>query len=362
MKHFFTTCVILCALIFTSCSTLLSKKTQKLNVFSNAKNAQVTVNDSVYNLPAEIYVQRGRQPLKMMYQSNSKQVDTLLKARHSALFILGNLLNAPAFGAGYVVDLTNQKRFKYKKNIFFNDKDSLTTYQYKAERYLAKRNIVDEEHKQLIHQKYEDDFFAADAKIKRKQEREFKRFNPTAGTFKFNIQPPTFSITGLSDKNMKIDRFTNTVGGFGMGVGFDYYYKNNRFISADVSVRSNVFDIFWWSSNDRESFKHDISLRYGHRWDRLEFSYGPSFTYSTYNYKIWNPTNFGDVMPMMSDDDSQKFYTNYRTLGFSSLFHYQLTSVMYIGLRYSPSVYSFRQSGSGFDYEHVIGFDYRIKF
>ncbi|MBA5793499.1 hypothetical protein H1R17_09645 [Flavobacterium sp. xlx-214] len=364
MKHFFTACIILCALIFTSCSTILGTKNQRLYVFSNAESAQVTVNDSVYNLPANIYVKRSKNPLKMSYQSNTKQVDTLLKARHGALFVLGNVLNAPAFGAGYIVDLTNHKRFRYKKNIFFNDKDSLQTYELNAERYLAKRNIVDEAQKDSVHQKFKTSFFAADAKRKISEAKEFKKFNPTEGTLRFNLQPPTLFLIGLSKENQKINRFTNTVGGVGLGLGFDYYYKNDRFFSFETSVKGNVFDIMWWTSNDRESYKYDVSLRNGHRWKRFEVSYGASFTYSEYNYKVFRQPNYGNVVPMFSDDDdySTKFYTNYQTFGFSTLFHYQLTSVMFVGIRYNPSIYSTRQTGSGFNYEHVLGFDYRIKF
>lgn len=46
----------------------------------------------------------------------------------------------------------------------------------------------------------------------------------------------------------------------------------------------------------------------------------------------------------------------------TTLFNYQLTPVLYAGVRYNPSVYSFRNHGDGFDYEHVIGFDFRLKF
>lgn len=361
MKHFFTTCIILCALIFTSCSTILGTKNQRLYVFSNAESAKVTVNDSVYNLPANIYVKRSKNPLKMTYQSNTKQVDTLLKARHGALFVLGNVLSAPAFGAGYIVDLTNHKRFRYKKNIFFNDKDSLQTYELNAERYLAKRNIVDEAQKDSVHQKFKTNFFAADAKRKLSEAKEFKKFNPTAGTLRFNLQPPTLFMIGLSNENGNVDSFSNTVGGAGFGLGFDYYYKNNRFFSFETSVKGNLFDIMWWSSYDIKAFKYDISLRNGHRWKRFEASYGISFVYTDYDYKI--PVVYETpITSYMSDDNKRNYDVNYRSLGFSTLFNYQLTSVMFVGIRYNPSVYSFRQTGNGFNYEHVLGFDYRIKF
>lgn len=347
MKHFFTACIILCALIFTSCSTILGTKNQRLYVFSNAESAQVTVNDSVYNLPANIYIKRSKNPLKMSYQSNTKQVDTLLKARHGALFVLGNVLNAPAFGAGYIVDLTNHKRFRYKKNIFFNDKDSLQTYELNAERYLAKRNIVDEAQKDSVHQKFKTNFFAADAKRKLREAKEFKRYNPTAGTFKFNIQPPTLSLMGFSKENTDVDYFSNSVGGMGFGIGGDYYYKNQQFISLDLSHRLNQFNPPYVDS-EYDFIAHNInfSLRKGHRLNRIEYSYGLSFNLFFNEYT----------------KDNRSFLDSYNTLGFSTLFSYQLTSVMFVGIRYNPSVYSFKSINKGFDYGHIVGFDYRIKF
>lgn len=361
MKTLASATFVLLAIGLTSCSTIFRTKTQKLNVFSNAEKATIVVNDSTYHLPASVYVTRSKEPLEIVYQSENKQIDTLLEAEKGPLFYLANIPSIPAFGVGYWVDLTTQKRFKYRKNIFFNDKDSLEIYEFRADRYLAKHHIADEEQKQHIHEKFKKDYLASVANRKIRQEKEFKRLNPTEGSFRFNIQPPTLFLVGLSKENEKVDRFSNTVGGVGFGLGFDYYYKNNRFFGFETSVKGNVFDIMWWSSHNRESFKYDISLRNGHRWKRFEASYGVSFTYSTYNYKVRNEY-YGEIKPFMSDDNSRSFHTDYRTLGFSTLFNYQLTSVMFVGIRYNPSVYSMRQTGGALDYEHVLGIDYRIKF
>lgn len=361
MKHFYKLLLLFTVLTLTSCSTIFATKTQKLHVFSNADKARVTVNDSIYNLPAQIYVARSKEPLEITYQSENKQIDTVFKAKHSPLFYLGNILNAPALGAGYVVDLTNQKRFKYRKNIFFNDKDSLEIYEFRADRYLAKHHIADGEQKQHIHEKFKKDYLASDANRKIRQEKEFKRLNPTEGSFRFNIQPPTLFLVGLSNKNGNINSFSNTVGGAGFGLGFDYYYKNDRFIGLETSVRGNLFDIMWWSSYDIKAFKYDMSLRKGHRWKRYEVSYGVSFVYTDYDYKVPYTYQY-PITTFTSDDNKRNYDVNYRSLGFSTLLNYQLTSVMFVGLRYNPSVYSFRKTGNGFDYEHVIGIDYRIKF
>ena len=47
MKHFYKLLLLFSVLTLTSCTTILHRKQQKVNVFSNAENAAITVNDSV---------------------------------------------------------------------------------------------------------------------------------------------------------------------------------------------------------------------------------------------------------------------------------------------------------------------------
>lgn len=361
MKTLFKISAILLTVGLTSCSTVFRTKTHTINVFTNAAEAKVTVNDSVYSLPAKIELLRSKKPVTLSYQSENKQLDTIVSAVKGPVFYLGNLPSLPFFGVGYWVDLTTQKRFKYPKNIFLNDKDGLEIQEYKADRYIAKHNITDTVRQLEIRENINNHFAAADAKRKVREQREFKRYNPTEGTFRFNIQPPTLFLIGLSNKNGNIESFSNTVGGAGFGLGFDYYYKSDRFVGLETSIRGNLFDIMWWSSYDIKAFKYDISLRKGHRWKRFEASYGISFVYTDYDYK--KPYDYNSPIKTFTSEDNRRNYdVNYRALGFSTLFNYQLTSVMFVGLRYNPSVYSFRTTGNGFDYEHIIGIDYRIKF
>lgn len=360
MKYLHTLLLLFAVVTLTSCSTILHRKKQTINVFSNATAAKVTVNDSVYNLPAKVKLLRTNKPVTLSYQSENKQFDTIIPSKSGPLFYLGNLVTSPFFGAGYWVDLMNHKRFQYKKNIFINNKDTLELYEYKAEKYIAKRNITDSVKVNDLYAFYKRNYFKDQEKLKRNEAKKFKRFNPTAGTFKFFMAPPTLSLIGLSAKNPNLDQFNNFVGGVGFGLGGDYYYKDNRFISLELSNRVNQFDDFWWSGHEVLARKLDISVRKGHRKNRFEYSYGISYTYTDYNYSLLRDNS--PIKPFMSDDNRRHFTDSYSALGFSTLINYQLTSVMYIGVRYNPSIYSFRSSGKSFDYEHIIGFDYRLKF
>ncbi|WLD22707.1 hypothetical protein NU10_08200 [Flavobacterium dauae] len=347
MKTPFKISAILLTVSLTSCSTIFRTKTQTINVFSNADKAQITVNDSVYALPAKIKLLRGKKPLTLSYQSNNKQFDTVVLPKSGPLFYLGNIVTSPLFGVGYWVDLTNKKRYQYKKNIFLNDKDGLEIYEYKADKYIAKREITDSLKQVEILEKIKKHEEATVIKKQKNDAIEFKRFNPTAGTFRFNIQPPTLFLMGFSSKNTNVDYFSNSVGGMGFGFGGDYYYSNKRFFSMELSHRINQFHPpYVDTSYDFLANNLNLSIRKGHRLNRIEYSYGLSFSFFSSEYS----------------KNNRSFQDDYKTIGFSTLFNYQLTSVMYIGIRYNPSVYNFKSIDNGFDYGHIIGIDYRLKF
>lgn len=97
-------------------------------------------------------------------------------------------------------------------------------------------------------------------------------------------------------------------------------------------------------------------MRNGNSWKKFEFGYGISYVSTSFSYATKS------IYDDLHDDRNWHDAPSYQSLGFSTLFNYQLTSVMFVGIRYNPSIYNFRQIGNGFDYEHVIGIDYRIKF
>ena len=362
MKHFYKLLLLFSVLTLTSCSTILHRKQQKVNVFSNAENATITVNDSVYQLPAKIKLLRDKTPVTISYQSANKQLDTIVNGKLSPVFKSMNLTTTYFFGVGYLVDLTNKKRFSYPSNIFFNDNINAKVYENRAEAYIIRKNITDNDKIEEIRSVFKRNYFSDQRKLAKKEEKEFQRFNPKVGKFRMFIAPPTLSLIGFSSKNPNIEQFNNFVGGIGFGFGADYFYKGNKFISVEISNRANQFDPFYWSDYDVYAHKFDLSVRKAHKRNRFEYSYGASFTYTDFEYKLPREKNIIKPLMTFEDDDRIGIKSNYATLGFSSLANYQISSIMFIGLRYNPSFYSFRSNGSGFDYEHVISIDYRLKF
>lgn len=362
MKHLYKLLLLFIVVTLASCSTILHRKQQKINVFSNAESATITVNDSVYQLPTKIKLLRDKTPVTISYQSANKKLDTIVNGKLSPVFKSVNLSTAYFLGVGYFVDLTNKKRFSYPSNIFFNDNPNAKVYENRAEEYIIRKNITDNDKIEEIRSVFKRNYFSDQRKLAKKEEKEFQRFNPKVGKFRMFIAPPTLSLIGFSSKNPNIEQFNNFVGGIGFGFGADYFYKENKFISVEISNRANQFDPFYWSDYDVYAHKLDLSVRKAFKKNRFEYSYGFSFTYTDFEYKLPREKNIIKPLMTFEDDDRIGIKKNYVTLGFSSLANYQISSIMFIGLRYNPSIYSFRSSGSGFDYEHVISIDYRLKF
>jgi len=311
-------------------------------------------------LPIKLKVKRSREPLKIsLLTNNSISIDTLLIPKVGDLFSAGNIPTIPLLGAGYWIDLTNDKRFAYPRNIFINTIDDLDEVDYKTSRYIAKHQITDENEKAEIYDKFKK-LKAKDYDFKQSVEKLHNyRFNLVAGRVRFNLIMPSIYQNGISTKNPEVKSFKTQGVGFNLGFGLDYFYNTNHFLTYESSLKTSSWA--FWSIPDINPKKIDFTLRNGFRKNRMEYSLGLSFNYVDYTYKIPDE-NLGSIRPFFSDDDKTEFRENYRTLGFSTLVSYQLTSALFIGFRYDPTVLSFRNIGNQLNYEHVFGLDLRFKF
>ena len=166
----------------------------------------------------------------------------------------------------------------------------------------------------------------------------------------------------FSNKNPDLNASHTLGGGISFGIALDYFYKNNKFVTLEVSHKSNMFDpIFFYSYDVKD--KIDISVMDGYRRNRWQFSYGVMFTHTLYAYSVRRDEPIGGPVPYFSNNNDSKSYTsNYSSVGFSTVINYQLTPRMFVGINYKPTVYSFRKQYNGFDYEHILGLDLRVKF
>ncbi|WP_179338881.1 hypothetical protein [Winogradskyella ludwigii] len=119
--------VVLVALMLNSCATLFNGKRTKVNVYA-PENTIVVYKNSTTPLNegrAKLRPERSKDSLSFTLINDSISTDFKFRRKVSGT-IYGNLFFPSALGLGFLIDLTNQRRFTYKRNMHF-EIDSTTS-------------------------------------------------------------------------------------------------------------------------------------------------------------------------------------------------------------------------------------------
>jgi hypothetical protein len=284
----------------------------------NLPQAKAEIQDSIYILPAELKVKRSKDdlPIRLMWDTLTR--DYLVKSSPSGAFVFGNLLWMQLAPAGYLIDLTNTKRFYYGKFIMLNYKDTshilrppVSDYFYK---YYSKTYPVHKGQLDLI------------------------LSFPWVNSFCLHPEEETYKI--------------NT-GFWGISMGLDYHYKDNRYLALSGNA---VMDFFLpipaaVDFSGEQEFMNStwISLTDNFRYRRFSLGYGIS--YST-NYWRLSYFDWGDPPPPSRNPVTKRN----QAVGFSFSWYHQIQKNYYLGLVYRPSFLVIRPV-SGLRYEHVLSLD-----
>ena len=313
-KIFWLLPVILC---LTSCATILAGKEYNVKLYSNIPDAKAKVNDSIYNLPATVTILRSKKELPVTLITNSATTNILLRPRVNPWFIYGNL---PLGILGYPIDLTNNKRFYYGREILLdninNNKDSLQ----------AREKI---------------DYFKRDFPTHKGQ------INVTASipyANGFNLQPhnePAKSYFGF----------------FGFSIGAEYFYKDKRFLKFNTGS-SIDFMVPFPAPVDRDgpyetANATNLTLTNNHKLGRFTFGYG--LNYAIYAWRIVNPDH---TFPVYGPASRKR---NSHALGISLSAYHQFSNTVFLGVVYNPTFMN-KFPLTEFKYQHAISLDLLFKF
>lgn len=109
---------ILLSLVLTSCTTILNGKTTRVNIHA-PKDTKVQYKSESFQINEEridIHPKRSKEPLTFTLSNDSISTEFIFNREVSSLIYL----NLPyTYGLGILVDLTNPKRFTYRRNLFF---------------------------------------------------------------------------------------------------------------------------------------------------------------------------------------------------------------------------------------------------
>jgi len=101
------------SMLFSGCATIVSGKTQKINVTSN-KSVKVKINGSLYETPAIIEVKRDNKPLFLKVDETKCKQTILLNNKFNPV-VLGDIVIGGTFGS--TTDYATGAMWKYDDNV-----------------------------------------------------------------------------------------------------------------------------------------------------------------------------------------------------------------------------------------------------
>ena len=174
------------------------------------------------------------------------------------------------------------------------------------------------------------------------------------GDFRLDIKLPHFNYLSFNpNKEFKDSEF-----GFnGYGLGFEYSYKDNRFLEANSSFVM-TFELPFPAPVDAE-YNKILSSFYLNLTDNMirnRFVFGYGLSYSVNTWKEW--TRDFDQIDLTKT--SSKTVSN-RNLGLTFNSYYRLGKTIHLGLIYQPSLLNLNNEPQ-FLYEHQISLEINWKF
>lgn len=344
--------------IFTSCASILNKNEMDIHIYTNTPTQIVYQSDTINTDKSDelntaiLTVPRSKSPVQFTLINDSIKKDTSIPSRSDFLFYT-NILIPP----GFLIDLTNSRRYSYKNVLLFDDDLSFS--------YLSHRKPDETEIQIENHLK----------QIKKGQVKPIDWFSREKGDIYLN-----FALPFIYPAHTLIKPNNNSYTGGGSVLGFagglDYYYKKDRFINLTASVTAGG-DIRMgcggeWDYEDTKQYNsYNISVSHNHRSRRFSFGYGITHTYSDWWKKEY--TDIGDPEHIEQNNTdayyhysipyTYKYNSNkYATLGFVFNGYLYFANFFAFGIIYKPTFVRLNSiMNQKLCYEHQISFDLAFK-
>jgi hypothetical protein len=117
MSKLFLFAFVLASCLLHSCATIVNSRTQKIHVTSEQAGVSIVVDSVTYPLPATIRVKRSKYDVPVQAKLDTSKQSFVLKSSFSDAFVYGNLCLSYFAPIGYLIDLSNVKKFGFDKNI-----------------------------------------------------------------------------------------------------------------------------------------------------------------------------------------------------------------------------------------------------
>ena len=320
---------VLIVFAFSSCATIMNRKTYTLKVSTNNSEAHIVYDETEYSSPAKIKVTRSEDDLHIALLVDSMKKDFIVKSRLNKQFWFGNPLVLYMFFApvGWGVDLTNPRRFTYGNDLFLD--------------YYDTNSIIR-------------------PKITPKLNHFLTRQYPARqGQINVVFSYPQVNSCYFKPQNEPLKAWE---GYLGIGMGVEYFYTNTKYfqIKADATINFPIWVPMPVSIHEEGDIE-DLNSWYvsiTDNWKIRRFTFGYGVNYAENTWKFFPGTEydeFGNLIPKR--DYTRK--TN-ETLGLTFNSYYQLLNWLHLGVVYRPSIYQLSPQ-RGLTYEHIISLDILFK-
>lgn len=292
-------------LLFSSCATIMNQPVQKIAIVTDENIKAVSVRKSLMvdssliriDAPRLYYIVRSSKPLAIDFQFDSTQKTVFLKARNSFAYWSNLYFN---YGLGMLVDRDNTKRYAYPGNNFFTLKDTT------IKRY-------------------------AFAPVRK-------------GTMHLSLSLPLPSFYSLQSEKGNY----NSVGGFGLQTGVDYFYADDQYLSLNVGAAIDAFGEYFGPGYRELGTVLFTNIMNNNVMGKFDLGYGINLS------KLkWRRTTVGDTINL---DRSIKN----TALGFSLSTQYRFGNYFRLGFLYQPDLLNLSNS-SALKYQHYISINFTWK-
>lgn len=296
-------------LFLTSCASVFNERTTTTKIYTTRASKIIFNKDTIETFAnkAKLNLERRKETLFLRVISDSLEKRIVLKPQNSFNYY-GNILT---YGIGFLVDKKKPKRYGYPRKIFLNSLDTLSKY------------------------------FRYDQEDKK-------------GQLHLHLSLP--HINNFLLKPINESAKTNT-GFWGISIGMDYYYQNNKFLNISASAVSDFFVPIPAAVDIKGEYElmtsSSLYLSNNYKIRRFSIGYGLSYSRNTWDlryYDLFNPPP-PSRPPVKKSKDAFGFI-------FSS--YYQLGKCFNIGVIYRPSFWPIN-SEQTFQYEHLISMDFAWK-
>ncbi|MFT4221383.1 hypothetical protein [Dysgonomonas sp.] len=328
--------VFICCM-FVSCASIMNGEWTSVSVYTEQPAKAIVRGDTLRTQllsdanVLSFSVPRSNKSLQFVLQSDSLHKTVNIPSKFSQNYYL----NILCFWPGLFVDLSSPKRYTYNNKLTFDEN----------------LNLYD------------------------------GRFTTRKGDLNLYFSLP-FIYPSLN--TIKPEKYSRVTQGsvVGLSVGFDYYYKKDKFVNLTGTMTSSHIgedDYYYYDNEDNrwpdepcvdDRFNmYSLCVSHNHRLKRLSFGYGLSYNYTIYRKDSYSmpPNYMKPELRAYNYNASPNIYSRqryeYPTLGLVFNGYCYVSRNFSVGLVYKPSLLRLKShSGNTFNYEHQITLDFAFRF